>query len=301
MFMNKIFVLLAIMAATAYESKAQGYIETEYVTASDMCDDSGTAIGDGDMMSVKGRYTLPLSASLNERRQPTAWSATASAAYYSMRNHGEASVLNPDEVVNASLNISHTRPLSARWMLMASLGAGVYASPDELAWRSLLANGAVIFAYKVSDNLSLGVGAGLTNSYGAPMVLPMGYLSWRTNGDVKVTVDMSSGMSVKASAMLNRVVGIEMTAIDIGGMSAVRRIDGKSKVYSMMFMKSALTPVFRLSNHLQLRAGVGGVWLRTIRMTDRSLKGFFNSFGSDADKYHFRPSLRFNVSLNYHI
>ena len=36
--------------------------------------------------------------------------------------------LNPDNILNASLNISHVRPLSDKWSIIASVGGGVYAS-----------------------------------------------------------------------------------------------------------------------------------------------------------------------------
>lgn len=296
--MRRAIIMLAL-ATASLEATAQGFIETDYLSASDLNDHDGENHGSGDMLRVKGRYTLPLAVSVNERRQPTAWTATLSAAYATLNNKGEAATLCPDEIVNASLNVSHTRPLSRRWQLIASLGAGIYASPDDIAWRSVLANGAAIFAYRLSDNLSVGLGLGLTNSYGAPMVLPMGYLVWKTGGDIKVSVNMASGLSVKASTMLGRRVGLELTAIDIDGMSAVRRRDGETKIWSTMLMRSTLSPTFKLSEKTTLRLGVGGTWLRTVRESNRSLKDFFDSYGSDEGKYRFKPSLRLSVGLSY--
>lgn len=290
------FLLLTIVSLTM---RAQGFVETEYVSTSDMNDKQGLNHGRGDMLRVKGRYTLPLSVRLNERRQPTAWSVTLAASYAVMDNKGEARSLNPKEIVNASLNISHTRPLSDRWQLIASLGAGVYSEPSNIGLRSVLANGAAIFAYKFSDNLSAGCGVGLTNSYGVPMVVPMGYLNWRTNGDIKVQVDMANGMSVKASTMLGKRFALELTAIEIDGMSAVRRIDGKSKIYSMTMMRSSLSPTLYLTKKTKLRLGIGGTWLRSTKTTDRRLKDFFKSFGDDEGKYRFRTAMRLNLSISY--
>lgn len=283
-------------------AEAQGLVETEYLSTSDMNDKQGNCHGRGDMLRVKGRYTLPISVKINERRQPTAWSATLSASYAALGGKGEARSLNPDEIINASLNISHTRPLSARWQLIASLGAGIYAAPDEFAWRSVLANGAAIFAYKLSDNLCVGMGLGLTNSYGVPMVMPMGYVSWRTNGDVKVQVEMAGRMSVKASTMFGKRFGLELTAIEIDCMSAVRRIDGHTKIYSTTMMRSSLSPTFLLSKKVKLRLGIGGTWQRTAKVSDRSLKELFNSFsGDNKDKYHFRPTMRLSAGISYNL
>lgn len=93
--------------------------------------------------------------------------------------------------------------------------------PNQIAWRSILANGAVVFVYKLRENLDIGVGAGLTNSFGVPMILPMGYLNWRTSGKYEIRVDMSSGLKVTAAKWLNRKFKLELTAIEMDGISSV--------------------------------------------------------------------------------
>lgn len=297
--MKRLFIVFVFITLNLVALRAQGFVETEHVSASDLNDTEGNNHGSGSLFRVKGRCTMPLSKRLTGKLQPTAWSLTIAASYARMDNKGEAQTLNPDDVLNASVNVAHTRPLSERWQLSASLGAGVYSASDELAWRSVLANGVVIFAYRFSDNLSAGFGAGLTNSYGAPMVMPMGYLVWQTNGRVKVSVNMANSVSAKVSTMFSRTVGMELTAIEIDGMSAVRQTDGHSKIYSSMMMRSVLSPTFSLTKKAKLRLGLGGTWLRSARTTDRSLKGFFNNFGDDKEKLRFRPSLRLNVGLSY--
>ncbi|MBD4335566.1 hypothetical protein GUH15_05645, partial [Xanthomonas citri pv. citri] len=82
------------------------------------------------------------------------------------------------------------RSLSDKWSIIASVGGGVYAPLDGVSMKTLLANGAIIFVYKLRKNLDLGIGAGLTNSYGIPMILPMMYFSWRNAGRYELKVDM---------------------------------------------------------------------------------------------------------------
>lgn len=74
--MRKTFMIVSLALAMAMETRAQGSIETEYISTSDMNDKDGNNYGKGDMLRVKGRYTLPLSVRMNERHQPTAWTAT---------------------------------------------------------------------------------------------------------------------------------------------------------------------------------------------------------------------------------
>lgn len=182
---------------------------------SSLKDDLGNEYGSGSLMMVSGRYNLPLSVRHDDKGRLVAWSATVNAAYGVFHNKGQARELNPDNLLNASLNISHIRPLSDKWSIIASVGGGVYAPLDGVSMKTLLANGAIIFVYKLRKNLDLGIGAGLTNSYGIPMILPMMYFSWRNAGRYELKVDMSSGMKVSVATWLNKKLKLELTALDM--------------------------------------------------------------------------------------
>lgn len=277
----------------------QGTFDYEYLTTSTCKDKAGDEHGSGSMMRFSGRYILPLSHRVNDAQQMRVWNATLSASYNLLDNKDEAVELNPDKVLNANLTVSHMRTLSERWSLLASLGCGVYAAPDDIRWRSLLANGSFIFAYRLLDNLSIGIGGGLTNLYGAPMILPMGYLNWKTNGAYELTVDVANAPKVKVAKQMGRIAKVELTAIEMDGMSAVMRIDGKQKIYSCTMLKTSLGASFRMDGKTAAYVGVGGVWLRSCSLTDRNLKSFFKSMGSDENKYRFGPSLRCSVGLRY--
>lgn len=123
--------------------------------------------------------------------------------------------------------------------------------------KTLLANGAIIFVYKLRKNLNLGIGAGLTNSYGIPMILPMMYFSWRNAGRYELKVDMSSGMKVSVATWLNKKLKLELTALDMDGMSAVMEVDGKSKIYSTVMLRSYISPSYRLSRKTAVYPGSG--------------------------------------------
>lgn len=297
--MRSKLLLISLLASFRLSGFSQGYVNYDYLTSSSLKDKDGNKYGESNLQRISGRYTIPLSRTMNESKQPTGWSMTLAASYGMMDNRDGAQDWNPDRILNASLSVAHVRPLSERWSLIASLGGGVYASPDEVSWQSLLASGAFIFVYRVRDNFSVGVGGGVTNSYGIPIVMPMGYLSWRTNGQYEVLIDMSNALKVQVSTHFGKNVRMQLTAMEMDGMSAVMRVDGRQKLYSSVMISSGLNVSYRLFGKASVYAGVGGVWLRTTDITDRSLKSFFKSFGDDNDELSFAPSLRLSVGLRY--
>ena len=181
----------------------QGHIEAGYTPSRKfMKDEDNEKLGAGDMWQLRGRYTFLFSAKQNARKQPVVWSGTLSGMYAHMNNEGMAAEANPNDVLNVAFNVSHLRPFSPRWYMMASLGIGVYTVPKDISFKSILANGAVIFAYKLRDNLDIGAGAGLTNSYGVPLIMPMGFLKWNITGPYEVIVEVAGHMKASVSREL---------------------------------------------------------------------------------------------------
>jgi len=291
------FMLLLI--ALPMGSYGQGYISYDYMPASTLRDEIGNKYGSGELQILSAGYNLPLSVKQNDRGQMIAWSATIRGTYGILNNEGPAKDLNPDNILNTSLNITHMRPISEKWSIIASIGGGVYAPLYEISTKSILANGAIIFVYRLGKNLDLGVGAGLTNSYGIPMALPMLYFSWRSTSKYEFKIEMASSMKISATTRLNKKIKVEFAAIDIDGMAAVRKIDGKSKIYSTVMLKSYISPSFQLSKQTNFYVGIGGNWLRGISISDRSLKGFINSFKEKDDNKEFTVALRFMTGFRY--
>lgn len=272
--------------------RAQVAVCYDYLSESRLTDEQGNGYGSGNLMLLSGRCSLPLSTRHDGKGRQVAWAATLHAVYGMSDNKGLAGTMNPDRVLNASLNITHIRPLSGKWGIVASVGGGVYAPVDEISTKALLANGGVIFVCHLRKNLDLGIGAGVTNSYGIPMLLPMVYFSWRNAGRYELTVDMSNSMKVSVATRLGKRWKLELAALDMDGMSAVMQVEGKSKIYSTLLLKSYISPSYRLGRKTELYAGVGGNWILGISLSDRSLKGFLDSFKGDEDKPCFRPALR---------
>ena len=278
---------------------AQSYFKTDYIPSSTFKEKGGDEkLGSGDLMRISGAYTLPLSVKKNELNQITALSATLSGAYSSMDNKGLARTLNPREIFNTNLTLSYLRPINDKWSLIGALGAGIYSEPNDVSWKSVLVNGGLIFVYKINDKLGVGVGAGVTNSYGIPMAIPMVYLKYNLTGKYSITVDFALRLQVAGTVKFSDKFNLKLTAIEMDGISAVTELDGKKMVYSSMMMRSYLSPEYKLDKKSTLFAGIGGTWMRNSKLSERKLKSLWKSF-SDDDKYTYKPTAYFTIGYKY--
>lgn len=294
------YVVIALFLIFPIKSLAQGYIKSDYLLSSTFKEeDKEDKLGSGDLMKISGGYTLPFSVKQNEQGQVTAWSATINGSYSILSNKGAAGSLNPDEVLNASLNISHIRPLSKKWSLIASLGGGIYSEPDKISWESLLVNGGVIFIYKINNKLDVGIGAGITNSYGTPIAMPMAYLKLNLTGKYEVKVDLSTKVEVAGIAKFSDKFHLKLVAMEMDGISAVMEKDGKSMIYSSMMMRTYLIPEFKIGKSSTIFMGGGAVWTRSSKLTERTLKSLWNSFKDDNDNLYFKPTGYFTLGFRY--
>lgn len=292
------FAVLLLFFAMSTSCLAQGYLKTDYLFSSSLKDEEGNTFGSGDLIKTSAGFNLPLSVKKNSLGQVKAWSATLNGSYGVLNNKDITAIVNPEEIVNVTLSVAHIRPLSERWYLIASLGAGIYSEPNSITAKSILASGGVIFVYKVRNNLDLGIGVGLTNSFGVPIIMPMAYVKWQLTGKYEVTADIANGVEVSGSVKLGKRFRVKLTAIEMDGMSAVMNIDDKSMIYASAIIKSHLTPELRIGKSSTFYLGGGGAWARSVKLSKRSFKGFLNTFKEDND-LNFRPTGYLTVGFRY--
>ena len=292
-------ILLFLALTIGLFVSAQGYISCDNIFGSSLRDESGNRYGRGGMYMVSAGYNVALSAKMNERNQPTVWSASLYGTYAVLENDGAAKDMNPGSIVNAGVGLTHIRPISNKWSILASVGAGVYAPARELSCKSILGSGGVIFICRLNDNLSLGAGAGISNSFGIPMAMPMLYLNWRHGGRFDFHIDMSNTIKMSASTAIGRRLRLELTPLEVDGLTSVITVDGKSRIYSMMMLRSYLSPSFSFNDRLSVFAAVGANWVRGVDITERSLKAFFSSFKEEDDDPYFQSALRISAGVKF--
>ena len=266
--MKKI-LFLVVLGFAVKSVYGQGHIEAGYTPSRKfMKDEDNEKLGAGDMWQLRGRYTFLFSAKQNARKQPVVWSGTLSGMYAHMNNEGMAAEANPNDVLNVAFNVSHLRPFSPRWYMMASLGIGVYTVPKDISFKSILANGAVIFAYKLRDNLDIGAGAGLTNSYGVPLIMPMGFLKWNITGPYEVNVEVAGHMKASVSREFPDRFRLSLVPIDMDGMSAVAKRNGDYKIYGATRMRAYIRPEYKTGKKSYIYAEMGTSLYHTVKMSD---------------------------------
>lgn len=291
----KRFISYIMLIACAASLCAQVQFSSEYIAPSTLVDSDGNNRGRGSMAKVGLIANLPFSYEPDSNRQIVRmWAITLSSKYANLNNTGVAGVYVPDRMLNTSLNLTHIRPLGERWKLMASLGVGIYARPNHIVFKSLLANGGAVAVYKVRDNFDLGIGGGLTNSFGFPAILPMIYVNWSLKGLYQIDVSMITGLKVSLKRKWNEKFTTALTAVDMEGMSAVFRKEGKWKIYTTTLMRSHLELDYHYNRHFTFFGGLGATWNRSSRLSDRKFKNFYKLFHSD-DHMHFKPA--FTVRL----
>lgn len=291
--------LFFIVLFYSINSIAQSHISYDYISTSSLKDNDSKKVGEGSASIVSGKFDLPLYYKLDENKQPTLWLTTLSAKYADFYNEPISSTLIPDDIINTSLNLTHIRPLNKKWNLIASLGAGVYADHKHISWESVLANGGLFFVYSLNKDLKLGIGGGLTNFYGVPMILPMAYLKWQYNGKYELNVDFSGKLKIIGTSKISNKIKLELIAIEMEGISAVYETIEGTKTFSSTMYKSSIGPIYEIDNHFSAFINIGTNWRRTANVRDRELKNMF-SFNNSGD-HHFSTAMRIAAGIRYKI
>lgn len=286
------------MMMTTIAKAQQVEVSGGMLTSSKFEDSDGNEYGKGSMQQYNIKYTHPISSRLSDDGRPIAWSATFAGTYNRLDNKGLAAQYNPDDILNASLIVSHLRPIAARWSIIATVGVGICGATKDIGWRSVLFNGSCLFVYKASNTVSLGGGVGLTNAYGAPMVVPMAYLRWQTGGSTTFDLTFVNGVKAVAAHKFTPRFSLAWNVLDMSTLMAIVKVGDKNKVYSNIMLRSTLQPSVRLGKKSSLYLAAGANLVRTRKLTDRSIKYMFK-LPDHADKRHFAPAACFAVGYKY--
>ena len=277
---------LCLLVGILFWGKAFGQqleITADYVTSSTFKDHDGNEYGDGSLAKFSGKYDFLISTAINEQRRPIIWRGSVRAVYARLDNSGYASEYNPDQVLDAGFTLTHIRPLNDKWNIILSAGLGVYTTLDEYSMRDWLVNAVAIFVRPQSRDFQWGVGLAYLSTYAVPVILPMPYIRWTYNGRYEISVSMMGIGTVTAGMRINDHLKLNLDGLTFDNLSAIRRIDGKTKVYASTLLKSGFRPEYNMGKST-FYANIGAVWSRSTSIVSRSYKGFFRTFNKDYRK-----------------
>ncbi len=254
----------------------------------------------GSSVVYSGNISVPFYMRMNENNRPTAWGVGLGGSYASLRNQNFTDDMAlPSEIMNLSLGLFHLRPISEKWSMMASLGAGVFtpfAKFSNIGWEHVLGSGGVIFIWHLRPNLDLGGGVAVNNSLGYPMVFPALYVNWRLDGKFKVNVAMMDGIELSAGYEFTDWFKLSLAG-EMNGQMVLTKKDGKRMMFSHQYMTLGLKPEIRLGKSgLSLFATGGWSIHRPAEYSELTLKGLF--VGSD-DSYFFRGAPYASVGIRF--
>ena len=233
---------------------------------------------------------------MNERSQPTSWMLSAGGSYTAMNNKNLQSYIDIDQIINLQLSVIHIRPISKKWLLLMTVGAGVYTASD-VRLKNVLGQGGVIFIRQFKPNLSLGAGLAVNNTFGYPMVFPAIYFDWTTEGRYQIKVSMLNAMEVSVGMRMNKFLNLRLLA-EMNGSLALLEKEGKDTMFSQQFIIAGLQPELSIGNSFSVTATAGVSCSRIAYYTTRTLKAFFADMSRETDPY-FKPAMYVSVGMKY--
>lgn len=287
-------VLILLLPEDAY---AQVTVRTGYISSSRYKNEENQETdGKGDMRFVEGNVNIPVSQKMNERSQPTSWMLSAGGSYTAMNNKNLQSYIDIDQIINLQLSVIHIRPISKKWLLLMTVGAGVYTASD-VRLKNVLGQGGVIFIRQFKPNLSLGAGLAVNNTFGYPMVFPAIYFDWTTEGRYQIKVSMLNAMEVSVGMRMNKFLNLRLLA-EMNGSLALLEKEGKDTMFSQQFIIAGLQPELSIGNSFSVTATAGVSCSRIAYYTTRTLKAFFADMSRETDPY-FKSAMYVSVGMKY--
>jgi len=275
-------LFLLFMSAVYSGIQAQIMFKTEYfgkssyrMTEGDIDEKVGNS--KGSAIVYEGGINIPLYMKLNENNRPTMWSISAGGAYVNLDNKNFTEDLVIDEIMNIGLSLNYMRPLNDKWSMMATIGGGIYMPGTRLSQvrtKNILGSAGAVFICHLRQNLELGGGIALNNSFGFPMVFPALYFSWKTEGRYSVKVSMMNGMEISAGYNANKYLSLNIVA-EMNGQMALFEKEGKDKMFTHQYIVTGFRPEIKIGKKVSIPLTVGIHAMRPAEITNRSLKSLF--------------------------
>lgn len=203
------------------------------------------------------------------------WSMTVSESYMEFNNDKYEKTVMPDELLSADISLQHMRNLRGKWSLMAMISAGIYTDLEKINYKDIFINGGVLFIKQQNPRFAWGVGAGLTNAFGPPMVLPGLFVQWNTGNRFKVEIVVPEKISVSHKLNESVITGIAVRLN--GGSFDVEKHNDNRRLLGYKEMTAGWENNFYFSKRVSFNIAGGATLLRSIDYRKKSLSEMFKT------------------------
>jgi hypothetical protein len=271
-------------------------IESSYMAPSSYRDVNNKKVGgSGDFKDIRLGIQIPVYMKTDETGRPTAWAIASKGTYAAMNNENLSDDFCISQLLNAELGVVHARPLSEKWSLMASAGAGVYTDLSEFSGNSILAQAGTLFIRRMSPKMDIGFGAALNNVLGYPMIFPSLYFKWETGTRFEVKMSLYDSFVLSVGMKMNDMVKLRLLA-QARGMSAIVKREGETKIFSQQFSVIGLQPEIYVNKLMSIPVTVGVSAKREAYFQERKLISFYHT---EENYPNFATSFYASVGLKF--
>lgn len=253
---------------------------SSYVPPGDSVDRSGQTVQRD--FALHGNVTLSQSAD-QATRKIRMWTGTFGAALTSMQHKDYELPLLPETLLGTYIGLQHYRTLNSKWGLTVFAQGGLYTDLEKVNGNDLFVTAGVIGIRHFSEQLSLGVGAVVHNSFGTPMVWPALTVNWKMGGKLKLDIrvpDNGPGLVYKVGLQyqFRPELALEFS-FKPGCMTYDVEMHAESNRRLMSFWQLPLGLELKWENdHLRLFGGGGLMALRSYSYGEKELSKMFSKY-----------------------
>lgn len=253
---------------------------SSYVPPGDSVDRSGQTTQKD--LALHGNITLGQSVD-QATGKVRMWTGTFGAMLTSMHHKDYEISLLPETLLGTYAGVQHYRTLNPRWGLTVFAQAGLYSDLEKIDGNDLFVTAGVLGIRHFSEQLNLGVGVIVHNSFGTPMVWPALTVNWKMGGRLKLDVrvpDNGPGLAYKIGVQyqFRPELGLEFS-FKPGCMTYDVEKYAESGRRLMSFWQLPLGLELKWEKeHLRLFGGGGLMALRSYSFGEKKLSKMFSEY-----------------------
>lgn len=202
------------------------------------------------------------------------WNLALAGHYSQFSNHQYEKTIMPKELLGAGIALQHVRSINAKWSIMGVLSAGVYTDMEAIDFNDVFINGGVVFIKQQTPRFSYGFGAMLTNTFGAPMILPAVMVKWTTTGKFNIQAGIPEGVaaSYRVSNFFETGLGVRIN----GGSYDVENKNVHQRLMAYQEITAGIENTFHINKRLSFSISGGSALLRNVTYREKSLADIFS-------------------------